>query len=149
VSTISNRFYRHISQFVCHWNVKFSQELAVGSPFAERGFVSGKNAMTMARDILARDQEQFGAAFRKSAIKRTKLAELAELAECRRNAEPVLANRLEHWIPDMSPTILRERAYRLFFFSREEPQMHVHVCIQTVRPISGSSRRWRPASSLA
>lgn len=27
----------------------------------------------------------------------------------------------------MAPTILREGAFRLFFFSREEPRMHVHV----------------------
>jgi hypothetical protein len=27
----------------------------------------------------------------------------------------------------MSPTILKEGAYRLFFFSREELRMHVHV----------------------
>ncbi len=27
----------------------------------------------------------------------------------------------------MSPTILREGPYRLFFFSREVPRMHVHV----------------------
>jgi hypothetical protein len=27
----------------------------------------------------------------------------------------------------MSPTILRERGYRFFFFSREESRMHVHV----------------------
>ena len=27
----------------------------------------------------------------------------------------------------MSPTILKERGYRFFFFSREEDRMHVHV----------------------
>ncbi|MBI5602753.1 MAG: DUF4160 domain-containing protein [Deltaproteobacteria bacterium] len=27
----------------------------------------------------------------------------------------------------MSPTILRERGYRFFFFSREESRAHVHV----------------------
>ena len=27
----------------------------------------------------------------------------------------------------MAPTIYRERGYRFFFFSREEPRMHVHV----------------------
>ncbi len=27
----------------------------------------------------------------------------------------------------MSPTVLREGAYRLFFFSREEARRHVHV----------------------
>lgn len=27
----------------------------------------------------------------------------------------------------MSPTVLRERGYRLFFFSREESRLHIHV----------------------
>jgi hypothetical protein len=27
----------------------------------------------------------------------------------------------------MTPTIFRDRGYRYFFFSREEPRMHVHV----------------------
>jgi len=27
----------------------------------------------------------------------------------------------------MSPTVFRERGYRFFFFSREEPRVHVHV----------------------
>ena len=27
----------------------------------------------------------------------------------------------------MSPTIFREDGFRFFFFSREEPRMHVHV----------------------
>lgn len=27
----------------------------------------------------------------------------------------------------MSPTVVRDGPFRLFFFSREEPRMHVHV----------------------
>ena len=27
----------------------------------------------------------------------------------------------------MSPTVLRTRGYRFYFFSREEPRMHIHV----------------------
>ncbi len=27
----------------------------------------------------------------------------------------------------MSPTILKEKGYRFFFFSREETRMHIHV----------------------
>jgi hypothetical protein len=27
----------------------------------------------------------------------------------------------------MSPTVFRERGFRFFFFSREEPRMHIHV----------------------
>ncbi len=45
----------------------------------------------------------------------------------------------------MSPTIYRERGYRFFFFSREEPRQHVHV----VCP-SGEAKFWlEPHISLA
>ena len=27
----------------------------------------------------------------------------------------------------MAPTVLREGSFRLFFFSREEPRIHIHV----------------------
>ena len=27
----------------------------------------------------------------------------------------------------MSPTVFREKGYRFFFFSREEPRVHIHV----------------------
>lgn len=27
----------------------------------------------------------------------------------------------------MSPTVFREAGYRFYFFSREEPRMHIHV----------------------
>ncbi|MBC7563132.1 MAG: hypothetical protein H7305_09460, partial [Gemmatimonadaceae bacterium] len=47
---------------------------------------AGKDALALARDILALDQEQFSAAFRKSPIKRAKLAGL------QRNAAVVLTN---------------------------------------------------------
>ena len=82
---ISKRLYRHISQSVCPWNVKFSQELAEDSPFRAREFIAGKDTATLARDILALDQDAFSAAFRKSPMKRAKLAGL------RRNAGVVLA----------------------------------------------------------
>ena len=55
-------------------------------PFRARPFLDGKDAVTLATDILALDQEQFSAAFRKSPMKRAKLAGL------RRNAAVVLAN---------------------------------------------------------
>ena len=64
--------------------MKFSQSLADDSPFAPREFLAGKDAVTLARDILALDQEAFSAAFRKSPMKRAKLAGL------RRNATAVL-----------------------------------------------------------
>ena len=37
----------------------------------------------------------------------------------------------------MSPTIHRERGYRFFFFSREEPRIHVHVICAV-----GESKFW-------
>ena len=91
VSPISKRVYRPISQSCCPWDVKFSQELAEDSPFRAREFIAGKDAVTLATDILATDilaldQAQFSAAFRKSPMKRAKLAGL------RRNAAVVLEN---------------------------------------------------------
>lgn len=85
-SRIPKRSYGHISQDVCPWNRKFSVELAGDSPFRAREFIAGKDAVTLARDILALDQEQFSASFRTSPMKRAKLAGL------RRNAAVVLAN---------------------------------------------------------
>ena len=83
---ISKRLYRHTSQSVCPWNVKFSPKLAEESPFRAREFIAGKDALTLARDILALDQETFSAAFRKSPMKRAKLHGL------KRNADIVLGN---------------------------------------------------------
>ncbi len=75
-----------ICQSVCPWNQKFSQELAADSPFAAREFIARKDAVTLARDILALDQEAFSAVFRKSPMTRAKLVGL------RRNAAVVLRN---------------------------------------------------------
>ena len=88
-SAISKRVYRHISQSVYTWNVKFSHTLADDSPFAAREFLEGKDAVTLATDILTLDQEAFSATLRKSPMK------LANLAGLRRNAEVVLTNNAE------------------------------------------------------
>jgi hypothetical protein len=42
--------------------VKFSQELADDSPFWAREFIAGKDAVTLATEILALDQATFSAA---------------------------------------------------------------------------------------
>ena len=89
-SSTSKRLYRHFSQDVCPWNVKFSQALAEGSSFRAREFIAGKDAVTLATDILGLDQEQFTQVFRKSPMKRAKLAGL------RRNAVVVLDNLRDH-----------------------------------------------------
>jgi hypothetical protein len=45
----------------------------------------------------------------------------------------------------MSPTILRAGAFRLYFFSREEPRMHVHASSP-----EGEAKFWlEPVVSLA
>jgi epoxyqueuosine reductase len=75
-----------ICQEVCPWNMKFSQELADDSPFRAREFLDGKDAVTLATDILALDQDSFSAAFRKSPMKRAKLEGL------QRNSAVVLSN---------------------------------------------------------
>jgi epoxyqueuosine reductase len=77
---------RQTSQEVCPWNVTFARALPDGSPFAPRDFLAGKDATTLARDVLALDDEAFRAAFSKSPMKREKLAGL------QRNARVVLAN---------------------------------------------------------
>ena len=45
----------------------------------------------------------------------------------------------------MSPTIFRDGPYRFYFFSREEPRMHVHVNCP-----DGEAKFWlEPAIALA
>jgi Domain of unknown function (DUF4160) len=45
----------------------------------------------------------------------------------------------------MLPTVLREGPFRLFFFSREEPRMHVHVSYP-----DGEAKFWlQPEIALA
>ena len=75
-----------VCQSVCPWNRKFSVELADDSPFRAREFIAGKDAVTLATDILALDQDAFSAAFRKSPMKRAKLRGL------QRNASVVSTN---------------------------------------------------------
>ena len=45
----------------------------------------------------------------------------------------------------MSPTIFREKGYRFFFLSNEEPRIHVHVTCE-----KGEAKFWiEPLTSLA
>ena len=84
-STIE-RLYRHISQEVCPWYVKFSQALTEGSPFAAREIIAGKVAVTLSREPLAMSQAEFSAAFKGSPMTRAKLRGL------QRNAAVVVGN---------------------------------------------------------
>ena len=74
-----------ICQEVCPWNVSFARELKEPA-FAPRGAVDGRDARTLARELMAMTQEEFSAAFRKSPMKRAKLGGL------KRNAAVVLGN---------------------------------------------------------
>jgi epoxyqueuosine reductase len=74
-----------VCQSVCPWNVRFSQELKEPS-FAAREAVAGKDARTLAREILGMGDEDFRIAFKGSPMKRAKLSGL------KRNAAVVLAN---------------------------------------------------------
>ncbi|MCC7054229.1 MAG: hypothetical protein IT355_13265 [Gemmatimonadaceae bacterium] len=56
------------------------------SPFRARMFMAGKASLELARDILALDQDQFSALFRKSPMKRAKHGGL------KRNAVVVVGN---------------------------------------------------------
>ena len=75
-----------ICQDVCPWNEKFSRALPAESPFAARVAIGGKDARTLARELLEMTQEEFSEKFRRSPMKRAKLSGL------KRNAAVVLAN---------------------------------------------------------
>jgi epoxyqueuosine reductase len=74
-----------VCQEVCPWNVSFARELKVPE-FAPRAMLAGKDARTLARELLAMTQEEFSAAFKGSPMKRAKLRGL------KRNAAVVLGN---------------------------------------------------------
>jgi epoxyqueuosine reductase len=74
-----------VCQDVCPWNEKFAVPLREES-FRPRAAIAGKDARTLARDILAMDDEDFRIAFKGSPMKRAKLRGL------KRNAAVVLGN---------------------------------------------------------
>lgn len=78
-----------ICQEVCPWNESFAQALREPA-FRAREAIAGKDARTLAREILAMSQEEYAEAFRGSPMKRAKLAGL------QRNAAVVLENAGAH-----------------------------------------------------
>ncbi|HEU4641467.1 MAG TPA: tRNA epoxyqueuosine(34) reductase QueG [Gemmatimonadaceae bacterium] len=74
-----------ICQTCCPWNVRFAQELKEPA-FAPREGLAGKDARTLARELLEMTQEEFSRAFKGSPMKRAKLRGL------KRNAAVVLGN---------------------------------------------------------
>ncbi len=75
-----------VCQDVCPWNVRFAVD-AREPAYAAREGIAGKDARTLAAQILGVDDATFRSAFRKSPMKRAKLKGL------KRNAAVVLSNR--------------------------------------------------------
>lgn len=96
-NTISKWVYRHSAQSCCPWNEKFATELKEPA-FRPREFLANKDARTLACDLLAMEQDEFSVAFRKSPMKRAKLAGL------QRNARVVLSNSDRQSWPANDPT---------------------------------------------
>ena len=66
--------------------MRSAKALPDDSPYAAREVIAGKDAWTLARDVLGMAQTEFSAAFKDSAMKRAKLRGL------KRNAAMVLGN---------------------------------------------------------
>ena len=66
--------------------MRFARELPDDSAYQPREVLAGKDARTLARDLLAMSHDEFSAAFRKSPTKRAKLRGF------KRNATVVLGN---------------------------------------------------------
>jgi epoxyqueuosine reductase len=104
-----------VCQDVCPWNGRFARGLADESPYAAREVLAGKDARTLAREVLAMDDERFRAAFRRSPMKRAKLRGL------KRNAAVVIGNTggpedveaLRRALEDPEPLVREHAAWAL------------------------------------
>jgi len=104
-----------ICQEACPWNERFAKPLPDESPYASRAAVAGKEARTLARELLEMSQPEFSGAFRGSPMKRAKLRGL------KRNAAVVLGNVaiaedipvLERALEDVEPLVREHAAWAL------------------------------------
>ena len=109
-----------ICQEVCPYNHKFARELSEPS-FAPRSAISGKDASTLARELLAMSQPEFSLSFNGSPMKRAKLRGL------KRNAAVVLGNAgdpsallsLIAALSDSEPLVREHAAWALGRFESE------------------------------
>ncbi len=112
-----------VCQEVCPWNVRFARALPDGSPFAPREPLAGKDARTLARELLAMSQAEFSAAFKDSPMKRAKLRGL------QRNAAVVLGNVgtgddvdvLTRALKDHEPLVREDASWALLRIGNDEP----------------------------
>jgi len=103
-----------ICQEVCPWNEKFALPLREDA-FRPRPEIVGKDARTLARELLQMTQEEFSGAFKGSPMKRAKLRGL------KRNAAIVLGNVgaaedvdiLTHALDDEEPLVREHAAWAL------------------------------------
>jgi epoxyqueuosine reductase len=109
-----------VCQDVCPWNERFAKSLPEASPFAPRDVLAGKDARTLAHNLLTMTQEQFSAAFKDSPMKRAKLRGL------KRNAAIALGSVgtvedidvLTHALGDEEPLVHEHAAWSLARLSR-------------------------------
>jgi epoxyqueuosine reductase len=99
-----------VCQDVCPWNVRFGQELREPA-YAARDALTGRDARTLARELLAMNDEQFRVRFKGSPMKRAKLRGL------KRNAAVVLGNSSN---PDDVPALVAA-------LQDPEPLVRAHV----------------------
>ncbi len=104
-----------VCQSVCPWNARFAEALPGDSPFAPREALAGRDARTLARELLGMSQEEFSRAFKGSPVKRAKLRGL------KRNAAVVLGNTgtmedvpaLRQALDDPEPLVREHAAWAL------------------------------------
>ncbi len=75
-----------ICQEVCPYNHKFGRPMSSDSPYASRPALAGRDARSLALELLAMSPAEFSAAFKGSPVKRAKLRGL------KRNSSVVLGN---------------------------------------------------------
>jgi epoxyqueuosine reductase len=109
---------------VCPYNHKFARELAEPA-FAPREALAGKDARTLARELLGMTQDEFSAAFRGSPMKRAKLRGL------KRNAAVVLGNvgtvedvpALRQALDDSDPLVREHAGWALARIHGDGPEL--------------------------